>query len=83
MEEKNLIFALILSFIFSGVGNVYNGLAKRGLVELIVAVIISLVVFPLGLLWWAYTLYDTYACNVAINNNLPIPKFLFTFDIEE
>ena len=83
MEEKNLIFALILSAIFSGVGNVYNGLAKRGLVELIVAVIISLVVFPLGLLWWAYVLYDTYICNVAINNNQQIPKFLFTFDIEE
>lgn len=82
-EEKNLVIALILSIIFSGVGNVYNGLGKRGLIELLVSIVLGVAVFPIGLIWWAYVVYDTYACNVAVNTNQEIPLLLAYFEINE
>ena len=82
-EEKNLIIALVLSVIISGVGNVYNGLGKRGLVELLISIVLTMAMFPIGLIWWAYVVYDTYVCNVAINSNQEIPKLLTVFEINE
>ncbi|MBQ6443583.1 MAG: hypothetical protein IJJ11_02745 [Methanosphaera sp.] len=82
-EEKNLVIALILSVIFSGVGNVYNGLGKRGLIELLVAIVLTMAAFPIGLIWWAYVVYDTYACNIAVNNNQEIPLLLTVFEVND
>ncbi len=89
MAEKNMIIALVLSFIFTGIGNVYDGLVKRGLVEFVVGVILNLLgmnvssIFTyIAIIWWAYALYDTYVCTNAINNNQAIPKFLTQFDLE-
>ncbi|MBQ6218582.1 MAG: hypothetical protein IJJ47_02510 [Methanosphaera sp.] len=88
MAEKNMVIALILS-VFFYIGNVYNGLVKRGLIEFIIGIILNILYYtvytPLGLLvfiWWVYVLYDTYQCTNAINNNEAIPKFLTQFDLE-
>ena len=35
MAERNMLIAMVLSFFFY-LGNVYNGLMKRGLVEFVV-----------------------------------------------
>ncbi|MBO7719595.1 MAG: hypothetical protein J6S29_05535 [Methanosphaera sp.] len=82
-EEKNLLIALILSAIISGVGNVYNGLGKRGLIELLVAIVLTTAIFPIGLIWWAYVVYDTYVCNIAVNNNQKIPLLLTVFEVND
>lgn len=88
MEEKSMVISLILS-VFFYIGNVYNGLVKRGLIEFIIGIILNILYYtvytPLGLLvfiWWVYVLYDTYQCTNAINNNEAIPKFLTQFDLE-
>lgn len=88
MEEKSMVISLILS-VFFYIGNVYNGLVKRGLLEFIIGIILNILYYtvytPLGLLvfiWWVYVLYDTYQCTNAINNNEAIPKFLTQFDLE-
>ena len=87
-EEKNLIVALILS-LFIGMGNVYNGLTKRGLFELfmgivfiILANISSIFYYLVCAIWLVIVLFDTYLCTKAINNNEEIPKFLGKIDIQ-
>ncbi len=78
-----------------GLGNVYLGFWKRFLVEfpvgLITTVIINFLIYD-GLrniaiypsifliLWWIFTIYDTYNCANAINYARDIPK-LFGRDI--
>ncbi|MDD6285314.1 hypothetical protein [Candidatus Methanosphaera massiliense] len=34
------------------------------------------IMFLIGLMWWAYVLYDTQICTDAINNNHRVPLFL-------
>ncbi len=87
-EEKNLILAIILSFLF-GVGNIINGLTVRGIVECASYIIISILgatvssIFSfIGLIYWAYILYDTYVCNKAVNYGEEIPKFLTVIELE-
>ncbi|WP_162685737.1 hypothetical protein [Methanosphaera sp. BMS] len=89
MGHKNYIIALLLSFFINGLGNIYNGLITRGLVELVISVVISLlhvfvssIFFYIAILWFIYVLYDTYACTRAINNNQAIPLFLTQIDLQ-
>lgn len=89
MAEKNMIIAIVLSFLITGLGLVYDGLIKRGIVSFVIAVILSLltnyVLNILGifaLLWFIYVLYDTYQCTKAINENQPIPLFLTQVDLQ-
>ena len=88
MQQKNIIIALFLSALFY-IGNAYNGLVKRGIVELVIGVIVNYLYYYvssiLGIItfiWWVYVLYDTYRCTNAINNNQPIPLFLELIDLE-
>lgn len=87
-EKKNLIVALILSLLL-GMGNVYNGLIKRGLFEffmgiifIILANVSSIFYYLVCAVWLVLVLYDTYLCNKAINNNEIIPKFFGKIDIQ-
>ncbi|MDO5826060.1 MAG: hypothetical protein Q4Q22_06750 [Methanosphaera sp.] len=88
MEEKNMIIAMVLSFLFY-LGNVYNGLTTRGAVEFVIGLFLNALYYfvssTLGILvfiWWIYVLYDTYKCNEAINNNQAIPLFLTQIDLQ-
>lgn len=86
-EEKSLILALILSFFFC-VGNVINGLTKRGVIELVIGAVLAIISLStligsiLYFIYWIYVLYDTYACNKAVNEGTEIPQFLFFLDLE-
>ncbi|MBE6486152.1 MAG: hypothetical protein E7Z85_04835 [Methanosphaera stadtmanae] len=89
MAEKNMIIALVLSFLITGLGLVYDGLIKRGIVSFVIGVIVALLnyyvssIFSIiGLIWALYVLYDTYQCTKAINNNQAIPLFLTQVDLE-
>ena len=73
VQNKNPLFALILSFIFPGLGQIYNGQNRKGIL-LIVSYIVSFVLWViligmiLTLLVWLYGLYDAYTTAEHINN---------------
>lgn len=77
-EIKSPFLALILSFLFPGLGQFYNGHSKKGII-LIVAAIVSIIlyIFLIGLilyfLVWVYGLYDAYKSAEAINNGMSVP----------
>ena len=72
VENKNPLFALILSFIIPGLGQIYNGQNRKGIL-LIVSIIVSIVLwmiligFILTILVWLYGLYDAYNTAELIN----------------
>ena len=89
MAEKNMIIAMLISFFFTGLGLVYDGLPTRGIVVFGIAIVIGIIVqfggimvSLLSIVWLIYALYDTYQCTKAINENQPIPKFLGHYELE-
>lgn len=99
--HKNVALATLISIlggfiiVLVGAGNLYLGLSKRYLVEVIIGVLctglmrffiimrsISAFIFAtLLVIWYIYTCYDTYRCAKAINEGRPIPK-LFGYTLE-
>ncbi|RAP54495.1 MAG: hypothetical protein BZ137_01900 [Methanosphaera sp. rholeuAM130] len=89
-QNKSLFLGCLLSFFITGMGNVYAGLKKRGIVEFILSLIINAFipvtpeflidfnsyVLYLALIWEIYVVYDTYKCIKAINADKEIPLFL-------
>ena len=79
---------MILSLLVTGLGNVYNGLYKRGIAEFAISIVIWLLNFVIpyiGLIcfaWLLYVLYDTYDCTTAINENKRIPLFVNNIDLQ-
>jgi TM2 domain-containing membrane protein YozV len=69
-QKKSEGLAAVASFLFSGLGQVYNGSFVRGLCILIGAMIGSLFFFIPGLLIWAYGIYDAYATAKKMNEGL-------------
>ena len=66
-DSKNMILALIISFIFTGLGIAYAGDVKRGLMIFLVGIVFNilglavLAIFSLlGIVIWIYGLYATY-----------------------
>ena len=66
-EEKNAVVALILSFFFTGSGQVYNGEMGKGIGVLIGTVIGSMIFFVPGMLVFLYGLYDAYTTAQKMN----------------
>lgn len=74
MAEKNMIVALIISFIFTGLGIAYAGDLKKGVILFAVAVILNILGFwvagifsYIAILVWIYGLYATYKEVQAVN----------------
>ena len=71
-EEKNPLLALLLSFVLSGLGQIYNGELNKGII-LLVAYFISwfLTMFFIGCcttpVVWLYGMYDAYTTAEKIN----------------
>lgn len=67
MADKNLAIALILSFIWSGLGLIYAGDMKKGIILAVLAVVFYLLmifinpIFGIAVfIFWIYSLYATY-----------------------
>lgn len=67
MAEKNMIVALVISFIFTGLGIAYAGDVKKGVGFFAVAVVLNLLGFYvnqvfsyISILVWIVALYFTY-----------------------
>ena len=74
-NEKNPGVAAILSFFFTGVGQIYNGDIGKGICLIIIQVInIVLMFVAIGLLTyplvWIYGIYDAYERATKINDGI-------------
>lgn len=80
--QKNPLVALILSFIFPGLGQLYNNQNHKGIV-LIIANIVSLILcliligVILFFLVWIYSMYDAFTSAKAINNGEFVEDSIF------
>ncbi|WP_407374402.1 hypothetical protein [Methanobrevibacter sp.] len=67
MAQKNMIIALIISFLFTGLGIAYAGNIRKALTFFIIGVILNVLgvwvhmIFSLiGIVFWIYAMYATY-----------------------
>ncbi len=71
-EHKNEGLAAVLSFLFTGLGQIYNGQIGKGLVFVLlgivfavsIIVLIGLILYPV---FWIYNIYDAYNTAKKIN----------------
>lgn len=74
MAEKNMVIALIISFIFTGLGIAYAGDFKKGIIFFAIAIVLNILgmwvhmIFAIiALIFWIYALYATYQEVKAVN----------------
>ena len=74
MAKKNMIVAMILSIIWSGLGLIYADDMKRGAILLVLAIIFEVLSFYVNQIFgfivfviWIYSLYATYKQVKAVN----------------
>jgi TM2 domain-containing membrane protein YozV len=69
IKQKSLGITILLASLVSGVGHIYLGFVKRGVIILILAFVLGFVVsvllpFPLSflvlLIYWIWQIYDAY-----------------------
>jgi TM2 domain-containing membrane protein YozV len=73
---KNLLVALVLSFIFPGLGQYYSGQKRRGRRFIVVGIILLLtILFEIGVIlypiFWLYSMVDTFLTVRKVNAGLP------------
>ena len=74
MAEKNMIVALIISLIFTGLGIAYAGDVKKGVILFAIGVVlnilgmwVSLIFSYISIIVWIVALYLTYQEVKAVN----------------
>ena len=83
-ENKNMILALLISFVLTGLGIAYAGNIKKGIILFAVGIIFSILglaipfCYLIGILIWAYALYETYN-EVKRENGVENPNLLEDF----
>jgi TM2 domain-containing membrane protein YozV len=68
VQKKNPWISLILSLIITGVGQIYNGQIKKGIILLVAFIVVYLIFWPLALIIWIFGMYDAYSTAGKINN---------------
>ena len=81
-EEKSVVLSAILSFLFPGLGHIYNGLTKKGIsfiiLYIISAVLVMLLVgIVLMIVVWIWALIDAIKTAEAINRGEFVEDKLF------
>jgi len=76
MARKSVLIALILSFIFPGLGQYYAGQKKKALRLIVIAVVLALtVLIEIGVIlypiFWLYSMVDTFLTVRKVNSGLP------------
>lgn len=77
MSDKSSGLAALLSFLIIGLGQIYLGLNKKGIILFLAAVVsgvlmLFLIGFVLWILIWAYAVYDAYNSAEKIRNGIPV-----------
>jgi TM2 domain-containing membrane protein YozV len=73
LKKKNPFLALVLSLLISGVGQMYNGQVKKGLVLLVGLIIFFVAFWPIAIIVWLFGMYDAYTTALKINDGVPAP----------
>ena len=83
-RKKNIYIALVLTFIITGLGSIYAGNVKKGLILLAARLLFALlggflsIFLVFSLLVWAYAFYEAYK-DIQIANGHANPKLLDDF----
>lgn len=83
-KEKNIFIALILTFILTGLGSIYAGNTKKGLILLASRVLLIAVgifvniLLVLSMLVWAYAFFEAYR-DVQTANGIANPNLVNEF----
>lgn len=83
-KKKNIYIALVLTFILTGLGSIYAGNIKKGLILLAARLFFAFlggylsIFLVFSLLVWAYAFYEVYK-DVQIANGHANPKLLDDF----
>ena len=83
-KTKNIYIALILTFILSGLGSIYAGNVKKGLILLALRILFAAlgvflnIFFIFSMLVWAYAFYEAYK-DVEIANGNGKPDIINDF----
>ena len=80
--RKQPIVSAILSLIFPGLGQLYNGQNKKGIYFLIIAIVsvvlmLLIVGIILYILFWLWSIFDAYSSTVKLNNGEFVEDKLF------
>ncbi len=74
MAKKNMIIALVLSLIWSGLGLIYAGDVQKGIILAVIAIIAEVLYLFVNQIFgivvfitWIYSLYATYNEVKAVN----------------
>jgi len=78
VERKNPGLAAVLSFLFTGLGQIYNGQIGKGIAFVILGfVLVVTIIFLIGLIlypvFWIYNIYDAYNTAKQINAGVITP----------
>lgn len=79
--EKNIYIALVLTFFITGLGSIYAGETKKGLILLSIRILFAVIGMAIGMfaiysiLVWAYAFYEAYK-DVQIANGRKNPKLI-------
>lgn len=76
-QDKNSALAAILSFLIIGLGQIYIGLTKKGIILLLAAIISGfLMLIYIGwitwLIVWIYAIYDAYNSAEKMNRGIAV-----------
>lgn len=71
-QHKNEGLAAVLSFLFTGLGQIYNGQIGKGILFFVVGIVFAaLIFFLIGIIlypiFWIYNIYDAYSTAKKIN----------------
>ncbi len=80
--KKSEAVALLLSFLFPGLGQIYVGKVGRGLAFLIGTIVLTIITFGIGgFIVWVWNIIDAY--NQAKKHNLILYNIIFHEDIKQ
>jgi TM2 domain-containing membrane protein YozV len=74
-ERKSAGIAAVCSFLFTGLGQIYNGQIGKGILFVIIGIILAFtILFLIGIIlypiFWVYNIYDAYSTAKKINAGL-------------
>ena len=80
-RDKSPGLAALLSFLIIGLGQVYLGLTKKGIILFVLAIISGILIFVLigWIIWvlvWVYAIYDAYNSGEKMRNGIEVEDTL-------
>ena len=78
VEQKNPGLAAVLSFLFAGLGQMYNGQIGKGISYVVLGILFAFsIIILIGIIlypaFWIYNIYDAYTSAKNINAGLDRP----------